>query len=179
MRSARCEYSRCMCFLFKTIYPKQDVSVFEERRFANQRNVSLSILKTYDLKIIIINHYFLIRVKFQFLKEMYSSNQFLVNMQHWKKFRFDDEDQDDKLFFDSSVDHIIKQFENVLFSVSLIKIIRKKSICYTFKNLFIVIFIFWWRLFIQLRIRCWWHFFIRTRNLIAKLFILWIRIMYD
>jgi hypothetical protein len=72
---------------------------------------------------------------------MYSSNQLLVSMQHRKKFRFDDENQDDELLFDSSVDHIIKQFENVFFSVSSIKIIRKKSIRCAFKNLFIVIFI--------------------------------------
>ncbi len=64
--------------------------------------------KTYDLKIIIINHYFLIRIKFQFLKKMYSSDQLLVNMQHREKFRFDDEDRDDELLFDNSVDHIIE-----------------------------------------------------------------------
>jgi hypothetical protein len=62
-------------------------------------------------------------------------------MQHRKKFRFDDENRNDELFFDSSIDHIIKQFENVLFSVSSIKIIRKKSIRCAFKNLLIVIFI--------------------------------------
>jgi hypothetical protein len=114
--------------------------------------------KTYDLKIIIINHYFLIRIKFQFLKEMYSSNQLLVNMQHRKKFCFDDENRNDELLFDSSIDHIIKQFENVFFSVSLIKIIRKKSICCVLKNLFIVVLFYRWRLFIQFRIRRWWHF---------------------
>jgi hypothetical protein len=70
---------------------------------------------------------------------MYSSNQLLVSMQHRKKFRFDDEDRDDELFFDSSVDHIIKQFEDVFFSVSSIKIIRNESICCAFKNLFIVV----------------------------------------
>jgi hypothetical protein len=70
---------------------------------------------------------------------MYSSNQFLVSMQHREKFRFDDEDRDDELFFDSSIDHIIKQFEDVLFSASSIKIIRKKSICCVLKNLFIVV----------------------------------------
>ncbi len=84
--------------------------------------------KTYDLKIIIINHYLLIRIKFQLLKEMYSSNQFLVSMQHRKKFRFDDEDRNDKLFFDNSIDHIIKQFENVFFSAFSIKIICKENI---------------------------------------------------
>jgi hypothetical protein len=50
--------------------------------------------------------------------------------------------------------------------------------------LFMIVFFYRWRLFIQLRIRCWWHFFIwlffiRIRNLIAKLFILWVRITYD
>jgi hypothetical protein len=150
-----------------------DVSKFR-LSFENFRNK-----KTYDLKIIIINHYFLIRIKFQFLKEMYSSNQLFVNMQHREKFRFDDEDRDDKLFFDSLIDHIIKQFEDVFFSVFSIKIIRKKNICCAFKNLFIVILIVWWRLSIQLRIRRWWHFFIRARNLTAKLFIFWIRIAYD
>jgi hypothetical protein len=69
---------------------------------------------------------------------MYSSNQLLVSMQHREKFRFDDEDRDDELFFDSSIDHIIKQFENVFFSAFSIKIIRKKSICCAFKDLFIV-----------------------------------------
>ncbi len=135
--------------------------------------------KTYDLKIIIINHYFLIRVKFQFLKEMYSSDQLLVSMQHREKFRFDDEDRDDELLFDNLINHIIKQFENILFSVFSIKIIYKESISCSFKNLFIVILFVRWRLFIQLRIRRWWHFFIRTRNLTAKLFIFWIRITYD
>jgi hypothetical protein len=70
---------------------------------------------------------------------MYSSNQLFVSMQHRKKFRFDDEDRDDELLFDSSVDHIIKQFEDVFFSASSIKIIRKKSIRCAFKDLFIVI----------------------------------------
>jgi hypothetical protein len=70
---------------------------------------------------------------------MYSSDQFLVNMQHREKFRFDDEDRDDELLFDNSVDHIIKQFEDVFFSVSSIKIIRKKSICCAFKNLLIIV----------------------------------------
>jgi hypothetical protein len=70
---------------------------------------------------------------------MYSSNQLLVSMQHRKKFRFDDEDRNDELFFDSSVDHIIKQFENVFFSASSIKIIRKKNICCALKDLFIVV----------------------------------------
>ncbi len=60
-------------------------------------------------------------------------------MQHRKKFRFDDEDRDDKLLFDNSIDYIIKQFENVFFSVSSIKIIRKKNIYCVFKNLFIVV----------------------------------------
>jgi hypothetical protein len=60
-------------------------------------------------------------------------------MQHRKKFRFDDEDRDDELFFDSSVDHFIKQFEDVFFSAFSIKIIRKESICCAFKNLFIVV----------------------------------------
>jgi hypothetical protein len=73
---------------------------------------------------------------------MYSSNQLLVSMQHRKKFRFDDEDRNDELFFDSSVDHIIKQFEDVLFSVFSIKIIRKKSICCAFKDLFIAVFFY-------------------------------------
>ncbi len=104
--------------------------------FENFRNK-----KTYDLKIIIINHSLLIRIKFQLLKKMYSSNQLFVNMQHREKFRFDDENRDDELFFDSSVDHIIKQFEDVFFSVFSIKIIRKENICCVFKNLFIVIFI--------------------------------------
>jgi hypothetical protein len=70
---------------------------------------------------------------------MYSSDELLVNMQHRKKFRFDDEDRDNELFFDSSVNHIIKQFEDILFSASSIKIIRKKSICCVFKDLLIVI----------------------------------------
>jgi hypothetical protein len=60
-------------------------------------------------------------------------------MQHREKFRFDDEDRDDELFFDSSVDHIIKQFEDVFFSASSIKIIRKKSICCALKDLFIAV----------------------------------------
>jgi hypothetical protein len=60
-------------------------------------------------------------------------------MQHRKKFRFDDEDRDNELLFDSSIDHIIKQFENVFFSVSSIKIIRKESIRCALKNLLIVI----------------------------------------
>jgi hypothetical protein len=70
---------------------------------------------------------------------MYTSNQLLVSMQHRKKFRFDDEDRDDELLFDSSVDHIIKQFEDVLFSASSIKIICKESISCVFKDLLIVI----------------------------------------
>jgi hypothetical protein len=70
---------------------------------------------------------------------MYSSNQLFVSMQHRKKFRFDDEDRDDELFFDSSVDHFIKQFENVFFSASSLKIICKKSINCSFKNLLIVV----------------------------------------
>jgi hypothetical protein len=71
---------------------------------------------------------------------MYSSDQLLVSMQHREKFRFDDENRDDELFFDSSVDHIIKQFEDVFFSASSIKIIRKESICCAFKDLLIVVF---------------------------------------
>jgi hypothetical protein len=70
---------------------------------------------------------------------MYSSDQLLVSMQHREKFRFDDEDRDDELLFDSSVDHFIKQFEDVLFSASSIKIIRKENICCVFKNLLIVV----------------------------------------
>jgi hypothetical protein len=72
---------------------------------------------------------------------MYSSNQLFVSMQHRKKFRFDDENRDDKLLFDSSVDHIIKQFEDVFFNASSIKIIRKESICCAFKDLLIIILI--------------------------------------
>jgi hypothetical protein len=70
---------------------------------------------------------------------MYSSDQLFVSMQHRKKFRFDNENRNDELFFDSSVDHFIKQFEDVLFSAFSIKIIRKKSICCALKNLFIVV----------------------------------------
>jgi hypothetical protein len=70
---------------------------------------------------------------------MYSSNQLLVNMQHREKSRFDDENRNDELFFDSSVDHIIKQFENVFFSAFSIKIIRKENICCVFKNSLIVV----------------------------------------
>ncbi len=155
-----------------------DVSKFRFS-FENFRNK-----KTYDLKIIIINHYLLIQIKFQLLKEMYSSNQLFVSMQHREKFRFDDENRDDELFFDNSIDYIIKQFENVFFSVFSIKIICKKSINCFFKDLFIVVLFVRWRLFIQLEIRNWWHFFIRlffirTRNLIAKLFTFWVRIAYD
>jgi hypothetical protein len=71
---------------------------------------------------------------------MYSSNQLLVSMQHREKFRFDDEDRDDELLFDNSIDHIIKQFEDVFFSAFSIKIICKKSINCSLKNLFIVVF---------------------------------------
>jgi hypothetical protein len=60
-------------------------------------------------------------------------------MQHREKFRFDDEDRNDELFFDSSVNHIIKQFEDVLFNASSIKIIRKKSICCALKDLLIAV----------------------------------------
>jgi hypothetical protein len=70
---------------------------------------------------------------------MYSSDQLLVSMQHREKFRFDDEDRDDELLFDSSIDHIIKQFEDVFFSASSIKIICKESINCFLKNLLIVI----------------------------------------
>jgi hypothetical protein len=70
---------------------------------------------------------------------MYSSDQLFVSMQHRKKFRFDDENRDDELLFDSSIDHFIKQFENVLFNASSIKIIRKKNICCAFKDLLIVV----------------------------------------
>jgi hypothetical protein len=70
---------------------------------------------------------------------MYSSDQLFVSMQHREKFRFDDEDRDDELLFDSSVDHFIKQFEDVFFSVFSIKIICKKSISCFFKNLLIVV----------------------------------------
>jgi hypothetical protein len=73
---------------------------------------------------------------------MYSSDQLLVSMQHRKKFRFDDEDRDDELFFDSSIDHIIKQFEDVFFSAFSIKIIRKESICCALKDLLIVVFFY-------------------------------------
>jgi hypothetical protein len=71
---------------------------------------------------------------------MYSLNQLLVSMQHREKFRFDDEDRDDELLFDSSVDHIIKQFEDIFFSASSIKIICKESISCFLKDLFIVVF---------------------------------------
>jgi hypothetical protein len=70
---------------------------------------------------------------------MYSSNQLFVSMQHRKKFHFDDEDRDDELFSDNSIDHFIKQFENVFFSASSIKIIRKENICCVFKDLLIVV----------------------------------------
>jgi hypothetical protein len=73
---------------------------------------------------------------------MYSSNQLFVSMKHRKKFRFDDEDRDDELFFDNSIDHIIKQFEDVFFSAFSIKIIRKKSICCVLKDLLIVVFFY-------------------------------------
>jgi hypothetical protein len=75
---------------------------------------------------------------------MYSSNQLLVSMQHREKFRFDDEDRNDELLFDSSVDHFIKQFEDVFFSASSIKIIRKESIC-AFKDLLVVIIVLFYR----------------------------------
>jgi hypothetical protein len=70
---------------------------------------------------------------------MYSSDQLFVSMQHRKKFRFDDENRDDELLFDSSVDHIIKQFEDIFFSASSIKIICKESISCSLKDLFIVV----------------------------------------
>jgi hypothetical protein len=70
---------------------------------------------------------------------MYSSNQLFVSMQHRKNFRFDDENRNDELLSDSSVDHIIKQFEDVFFNVSSIKIIRKESICCALKDLFIIV----------------------------------------
>jgi hypothetical protein len=70
---------------------------------------------------------------------MYSSDQLFVSMQHREKFRFDDEDRDDELLSDSSIDHIIKQFEDVFFSASSIKIIRKESICCALKDLLIVV----------------------------------------
>jgi hypothetical protein len=70
---------------------------------------------------------------------MYSSNQFFVSMQHREKFRFDDEDRDDELFFDNSIDHFIKQFEDVLFSAFSINIICKENISCSFKDLFIVV----------------------------------------
>jgi hypothetical protein len=70
---------------------------------------------------------------------MYSSDQLFVSMQHRKKFRFDDENRDDELLFDSSIDHIIKQFENVFFNAFSIKIICKKSINCSFKDLLIVV----------------------------------------
>jgi hypothetical protein len=73
---------------------------------------------------------------------MYSSNQLLVSMQHRKKFRFDDEDRDDELFFDNSVDHIIKQFENLFFNAFSIKIIRKENICCALKDLFMIVFFY-------------------------------------
>jgi hypothetical protein len=63
-------------------------------------------------------------------------------MQHREKFRFDDEDRDDELFFDNSVDHIIKQFEDVFFNAFSIKIIRKESIRCAFKDLLIVVFFY-------------------------------------
>ncbi len=140
--------------------------------------------KTNRLKIIVVNHYRLIRIKFQLLKKMYSSNELFVSMQHREKFRFDDERRNNELFFCNSVDHFIEWFENVFFNAFSIKIICKKSINYSFKNLFIIFLFVRWRLFIQFRIRRWWHFFIRlffirARNLIAKLFILWVRITYD
>jgi hypothetical protein len=70
---------------------------------------------------------------------MYSSDELLVSVKQRKKFRFDDEDRDDELLFDSSVDHIIKQFEDILFSAFSIKIICKECINCFFKNLLIVI----------------------------------------
>jgi hypothetical protein len=70
---------------------------------------------------------------------MYSSDQLLVSMQHRKKFRFDDENRNDELLFDNSIDHIIKQFEDVFFNASSIKIICKKSICCALKDLLIVV----------------------------------------
>jgi hypothetical protein len=76
---------------------------------------------------------------------MYSLNQLLVSMQHREKFRFDVEDRDDELFFDNSVDHIIKQFEDVFFSAFSIKIIRKESICCAFKDLLVVIIVLFYR----------------------------------
>jgi hypothetical protein len=70
---------------------------------------------------------------------MYSSDELLVSVKHRKKFRFDDEDRDDELFFDSSVDHIIKQFEDIFFNAFSIKIICKECINCFLKDLFIVI----------------------------------------
>jgi hypothetical protein len=90
----------------------------------------------------------LIQIKFQLLKEMYSSNQFFVNMQHRQKFRFDDENRNDKLFFNNSIDHIIKQFEDIFFNAFSIKIICKKTlivfseICLSSFSLFDDVFLF-------------------------------------
>jgi hypothetical protein len=104
--------------------------------------------KTNCLKIIIVNHYFLIRIEFQFLKETYSSNELFVNMQHRETFRFRDENRDDELLFDSSVDQIIKQFEDIFFNVSSIEIICKErindfsKIYLSLFSLFVNVFIF-------------------------------------
>ncbi len=103
--------------MFQSALCDVDVSKFR-LSFENFRNK-----KTYNLKIIIINHYLLIRIKFQFFKKMYSLNQLLVNMQHRKKFCFDDERRNNELLFRSLVDHFIKQFENIFFNVFSIKII--------------------------------------------------------
>jgi hypothetical protein len=47
MWSARCEYSKCMCF---AIFSKQGVSVFEEKCLGNQKDVSLSLFFFYNEK---------------------------------------------------------------------------------------------------------------------------------
>jgi hypothetical protein len=79
-----------------------------------------------------------------------------VSINWWTR---NDENQNNKLFFDNLIDHIIEQFKNILFSVFSIKIICKKCINCIFKNMFIIVLFVRWRLFIQLQIERWWYFF--------------------
>jgi hypothetical protein len=83
---------------------------------------------------------------------MYSLNEFFVNMQHRKKFCFEYKNRNNELFFDNSINYIIKQFEDIFFNLFLIKIICKNALIVFFEIclLIIIIIIFHTRYVIDL-----------------------------
>ncbi len=148
--------------------------------------------KTNCLKIVVINYYFLIKIKFQFLKKIYSLNQLFVCVQHLKKVSFQwwkfirwiyfsqfNRSYHQKIwkynsqrFFDQ--DHLQKMHS--LFFQKFVSIFCSMTYFYSISNAKIYSILNATISFFNSKATT--LFFIRTRNLTVKLLIFWIQITY-